>query len=173
MFRIDVQSARLEEVLAEASVSLLDTTPLMAGIAAELLDQTEQNFAAQGRPKWAPLKYPRPPGLEGPILQRSGAGGLASSITSYHGPNEAGVGSNKPYAAIHQLGGQTSAHVIKARNKKALHFGGRFARQVNHPGSSIPPRPYLPFTAGGGLQPEAEEAIVSVVQTYLRGVLGG
>lgn len=52
-----------------------------------------------------------------------------------------------PYAAIHEFGGTTRAHVIRPRNAKVLAFqmGGAnvFARFVNHPGSVIPARPYL------------------------------
>ena len=51
------------------------------------------------------------------------------------------------YAAIHEFGGQTKAHVIEAVNGKALAFmmGGKqvFFRRVNHPGSNIPERSFL------------------------------
>jgi phage gpG-like protein len=52
-----------------------------------------------------------------------------------------------PYARILELGGQTRAHIIEAVNAKTLAFtmGGvtMFRRQVNHPGSKFPARPYL------------------------------
>lgn len=51
------------------------------------------------------------------------------------------------YAAIHEYGGQTAAHVIEAVNAKALAFekAGQliFAKRVNHPGSKIPERSYM------------------------------
>jgi len=51
------------------------------------------------------------------------------------------------YAAIHEFGGHTAAHVIKARRKPLLKFmiSGQWIskRQVQHPGSRIPARPYL------------------------------
>lgn len=51
------------------------------------------------------------------------------------------------YARIHEYGGKTAPHVIRAKNGKALAFqmGGkqRFAAYVNHPGSVIPARPYM------------------------------
>jgi len=51
------------------------------------------------------------------------------------------------YAGIHEYGGQTKAHIIEAKNGKALAFqmGGKqvFARRVHHPGSKIPERSYL------------------------------
>jgi phage gpG-like protein len=51
------------------------------------------------------------------------------------------------YAAIHEFGGQTKAHVIYPAKANALAFmiGGKkiFAKKVNHPGSKIPARPYM------------------------------
>jgi phage gpG-like protein len=51
------------------------------------------------------------------------------------------------YAAILEYGGRTSAHEIVADKARALAFlvGGplRFARRVQHPGSTIPPHAYL------------------------------
>jgi phage gpG-like protein len=52
------------------------------------------------------------------------------------------------YARIHQEGGKTKAHDIKARNGKALSFTGRDGKQVvrksvKHPGSEITARPYM------------------------------
>lgn len=52
-----------------------------------------------------------------------------------------------PYARIQEYGGRTAAHVIEAKNGKALAFmmGDKqvFARRVNHPGSNIPERSYM------------------------------
>jgi phage gpG-like protein len=53
------------------------------------------------------------------------------------------LGSNLVYAGIHQWGGQTKAHEIKPRNKKALAFNGGVYAKVKHPGSKIPARPFL------------------------------
>lgn len=51
------------------------------------------------------------------------------------------------YAAIQEYGGKTAAHDIVAVKAKALAFasGGAtvFAKQVHHPGSTIPERSYL------------------------------
>lgn len=52
-----------------------------------------------------------------------------------------------PYGRIHEYGGKTAAHVIEAKNGKALAFakGGQmvFARRVNHPGSLMPERSFM------------------------------
>lgn len=52
------------------------------------------------------------------------------------------------YAAIHEYGGKTSPHIIRAKNAKMLAFMGKggtkvFAKQVNHPGSKMPMRSYM------------------------------
>ena len=102
--------------------------PLMKNIAGIMADSTEENFKEEGRPKWKDLSektktarrktghYP------GQILQVSGQ--LALSITTQYDDTSAVIGSNKVYAAIHQLGGQAG------KNKK----------------TTIPARPYLRLT---------------------------
>lgn len=118
---------------------------LMRGIAGDMLDAVEENFAQQGRPRWADLKSVRiRRGAGYKILQDTGR--LAGSITPSSDDTTARVGTNLVYARIHQFGGKTKAHVIRAKNKKALYtpFGPR--KQVNHPGSVIPARPFLSLT---------------------------
>ena len=60
---------------------------------------------------------------------------------------ESSIGSNVEYAGIHEYGGQTRPHIIRARNGKALAFavGGKmlFRRSVKHPGSKIKARGYI------------------------------
>lgn len=52
-----------------------------------------------------------------------------------------------PYAKIHEYGGVTGPHIIRAKNVDFLKFtvGGNevFRKQVNHPGSKIPERSYM------------------------------
>lgn len=79
------------------------------------------------------------------------------------------VGSDRPYAAIHQLGGQTRAHVIRAKNGKALAWPGikHPVKQVNHPGSKIPARPYFPFRKNGRPTAAFKTRLNKVVKTKL------
>jgi phage gpG-like protein len=67
------------------------------------------------------------------------------------------VGTNVIYGRIQELGGKIPAHIIKPRVKQALAFkwpnapgglkpgkGGLFVfKSVNHPGATIPAKPYL------------------------------
>ena len=156
-----------------------DLSPLMMSVSQTLAAETESNFAAQGRPSWVPLlestrasRAAKGTGT-GKMLQVTGR--LASSITSAYTNNTAQVGTNVVYAAIHQFGGQTAPHTIVAKYAKALAWpaaGGKgFAKSVNHPGSKIPARPFLPFTMSGGsadLQPSAQAAVIATANRFIQ-----
>jgi phage gpG-like protein len=70
-----------------------------------------------------------------------------------------------PYGAIHEYGGTTRAHLIEAKNRKALAFnlGGRliFAKRVQHPGSKIPERSFL-RSALADFAPQALAALTAI-----------
>lgn len=76
------------------------------------------------------------------------------------------------YAAIHEFGGTTKAHVIEAVNGKALAFsmGGKqvFAKRVNHPGSKIPERSFLRSSLTE-MRDEITEGLHRTVVETLRG----
>lgn len=69
---------------------------------------------------------------------------LENSIDYEASAGRVSFGSDVPYFEIHNRGGKTKAHEIRARRGKALKFAGRggdvFRRKVNHPGSNIPMR---------------------------------
>ena len=138
----------------------------MKAIAASLADEVEENFEQQGRPRWQALKNPSEKRQGGRILQDTGQ--LAASISTESDGSSAAIGSNKVYAAIHQFGGKTKPHTIKPVKKKALAFGGTVRRIVNHPGSDIPARPFLPVTASGELQPEAKSEVLQTILRHLQ-----
>ncbi|MDR0710361.1 MAG: phage virion morphogenesis protein [Spirochaetaceae bacterium] len=91
--------------------------------------------------KWEPLKYPREDGSTGHLLR--GQSILYASRRHIDTPEGTTLGSNMIYARIHQEGGQTGPHTITPKHAKALYFNGRFAKQVNHPGSRLSARPYM------------------------------
>ncbi|WP_295756039.1 phage virion morphogenesis protein [Undibacterium sp.] len=170
MLTLKINDGQVRALLNDAVAKLGSPEPLMERIAGTLASVTAQNFAAQGRPHWLGLQKPGPRRSGGMVLQDTGR--LRDSIVPSHTGDSASIGTNVVYAAIHQFGGQTKAHVIRPKNKKALAFGGRVVKKVNHPGSKIPARPFLPIDASGNLQSEAASAIESVVTAYLRSVLG-
>ena len=137
---------------------LSNPTPLMAGVAAELLSVTEDAFAREGvvdGEKWKPLalstirqreKRGQWPGKK---LQRSTAG-LAASIQPFHSASRAGLTVSKPYAAIHQFGG------MAGRGRKV----------------EIPARPYLPLKREGGdhaLTPTMNSRLLEMVADFIDG----
>jgi phage gpG-like protein len=88
--------------------------------------------------------------VSGEVLQvRSGTlrASITAAVTESGGAVTASVGSDAPYAAIHEYGGTTRAHLIEAKNAQSLAFlvGGRlvFAKRVFHPGSHMPERSFL------------------------------
>lgn len=163
MIEVRVEHAAAVTALERLAAATRDRAPLMRSLAGSLADAVEENFAREGRPKWLGIQ-PNPRRAGGQILQDSGR--LAASIVSSSDNDGAVVGTNVKYAAIHQFGGQTRPHPIKPRNKKALAFGGRVVKSVNHPGSAIPARPFLTLTD------DDAAGIEMTVENYLRQALG-
>jgi len=118
-----------------------------------------------------------------------GTGRLRTSIRSERvAPATVIVGTDSSYARIHEFGGQTRPHVIRPRAGKVLAWfaagpGGsgrarlasglvvsgdmRFARFVNHPGSTIPPRPHR-APALRAAQPVLEALVAGAADEALR-----
>lgn len=135
MLTISVDSSQLEHGLGQLLQNLTHRKPINKAIAAELLSMTEDNFANE---RWGNGKAWKPTHRGGKKLQLSGQ--LAASISTSADNNFARIGSNKPYAAIHHLGGQA----------------GR-GHKVN-----MPMRPYLPIDGSGKLQANGERRILEV-----------
>jgi len=171
MFDMQIKKSEVQEAITVLINKLDQPVQLMESIGTVLTSTTAQNFLSQGRPRWLGLKNPGPKRKNGMILQDTGR--LRDSIVMESTGNSVTIGTNVVYAPIHQLGGHTKAHVIKPKNKQALAFNGKFAKKVNHPGSKISARPFLPITENGELQPEALPGIESVVQIYLKSLTGG
>ncbi|MCB6182322.1 phage virion morphogenesis protein [Leeia sp. TBRC 13508] len=165
MFEVEIQEEPLLDALEHLSRLGSDSSPVMASIAAVLASHTEANFAAGGIPTWKAK-------IDGTAATLQDTGQLAASVQAGSSSTEAWIGSNKVYAAIHQFGGKTKPHVIRAKNKKALAFGGRVVKQVNHPGSNIPARPFLPINANGVLQPDAQIDVLDVIEAFLNQKIG-
>lgn len=172
MIEIKIDSANVVSALTRLEKAAVNASPVMAAIAGVMHDAVMENFEREGRPKWlglkpATLEQKRKLGYsDKPLIRRGGGQSLYSSITVQSDASSATVGTNIKYAAIHQFGGQTRPHVILPRNKRALAFGGRVVKKVNHPGSRIPARPFL------ALAHEDEEKIVGKVSAYLKSVIG-
>ncbi|MBD1584822.1 phage virion morphogenesis protein [Pseudoalteromonas sp. S16_S37] len=134
------------QVLNNIAAKFNDLSDPMNEIAAILEGATEDAFAQERSPitgqAWPELSAnylkQNPNRVGGQMLQVS-AGGLAASIAADSGALWAEIGSNKPYAAIHNLGGLPE-----------------FA-----PGpAAIEPREYV------GVSPEGEQDILAVLADY-------
>lgn len=137
MIEIEINNAQqIASILDKLANAAQDRTPLMRSIAGTMESAVLQNFDVGGRPKWLGLKYRQGT----PLVDTEN---LMNSITSYYDNNIAMVGTNEPYAAIHQFGGKA----------------GR-GRKVD-----IPARPFLVLT------PQDEDDILEDVQAYFRSIV--
>lgn len=137
MIEIEVNNAQqIGAILDKLAHAAQDRAPLMRSIAGTMESAVLQNFDVGGRPKWLGLKYRQGT----PLVDTEN---LMNSITSYYDNDSAEVGTNEPYAAIHQFGGKA----------------GR-GRKVD-----IPARPFLVLT------PQDEEDILEDVQAYFRSIV--
>jgi phage gpG-like protein len=140
--KFDSEYQKIIDALNAASSPVLQEVAHAGGLA--LQGVTAKAFQSETDPatgaKWEGRKHPAPQSKR--LLYRSGA--LMRSIIFQDSPDGSVIiGSNLVYAGIHQSGGQTKAHEIRPRNKRALAFGGGVYTKVNHPGSKIPARPFL------------------------------
>ena len=106
--------------------------------------------------------------LSGAVLQRR-SGRLASSIVQQIDGLSASVGFDPaavPYGAAQEFGADIRAHLIAAKNARALSFvvaGKRvFARHVMFPGAHLPERSFL-RSAMADLAPDIGAAIAATV----------
>lgn len=146
------------KLLTKLADAASKTAPLMRILSGTMQSAVDQNFEAGGRPAWLGLTH-----REGKPLTNTGT--LRNSIQPYSDNNTATVGTDLVYAAIHHFGGKTKPHKIKPRYKKALAFGGGVYGAINHPGSTIPARPFMTLTQ------QDEEDLIDDVQTYFRNLL--
>lgn len=191
-FELEINEAdlrRFRAAMARLAEAGQDLGPAMALVAAELVSQTERRFAEEG-PDWPDLAAStlaaRARSGHWPGKKEQVSGGLAASTVSEFGPAFAKIGQSKVYAAIQNLGG-TVKH--KAR-ETTLYFKINKQGEVSHRfvkksksnfaqtasigvhETTLPPRPSLPITTGGGLLPEAEQAVLDEVLDYFRRVVG-
>lgn len=109
---LDTNDTELQQTIASLTDKLGDLNPVMAEIGASLLLSTRDRFDNQTAPdgtKWTPLteayakrKAKSSTALKG-ILTLTGA--MRDTITYEAFSDSVLVGSNRVYAAIHQLGG--------------------------------------------------------------------
>lgn len=143
MLHISLDSSDFEQGMARLLQNIENRRPITAGIAAELLSMSEDNFDSEswGGQKWKQSR--RAEKENGKTLQKSGQ--LAASLNTQSGNDFARIGTNKVYAAIHHIGGQAGRR-----------------HKVN-----LPARPYLPIDGSGSLQTNGDKQILDIVKDAL------
>lgn len=132
--------------LDRAAAILDNPADLYRGIAQSLESVTEGNFAAQGRPHWAPLakstlkeRTSRNKGSSTMmILQDSGI--LAASVTSSFGADFALIGAGgaaSDYAAIQQFGGEIKRAAYSTKVRLRTDAKGNLLRQSGNPNLAV------------------------------------
>lgn len=161
---IELDTSTIQEAIKRLSSVTQNMQPLMQDIGLKLAENTQERFRTNVGPDgkvWKPSER----------AQREGGrtlldhGHLRDSITYAAANDQVEIGTNMVYAAIHQFGGKTSPHKIAAKRVKALSFNGRFTKSVNHPGSNIPPRPFL------GLSAEDEREVMGIIEDHIQAAL--
>jgi phage gpG-like protein len=174
MIRLVLKSSDTQTALERAAEAARDMEPIMRAAGTTLLSITLGNFNRVGA-DFRPIPWvPKYDGSEA-TLKRTGL--LSSSFRLEVAGNRAELSNPTPYAAIHQFGGQTAPHEIRATNKRALAFtlrdGTRIvARSVKHPGSKIPARPFIPITPDAELTSAADRLIASAMERELEKQIG-
>jgi phage gpG-like protein len=127
--------------------ALQNRRPVLQAMGAQLVSITVRAFRDS-----ALRAMPWPPKRDGKSATLYKTGALKHSIRVVEVTNDSvTVGSDRPYAAIHQVGGRTKPHEILAKYRNALAWpgGAHPVKRVNHPGSNIPARPFFPFKPDG------------------------
>ena len=138
MIEIEINARELQARIEQAAAKLENMRPLMQRIAGTLEHETEANFAAQGRPSWAPLSKAtiakrlkrNNGGSVLKILQDRGI--LASSISTAYGNDYAQIGvggAARAYAAIHQFGGTIERAPQSRKTRLRTDARGNLVRQ--------------------------------------------
>ena len=138
MIEIEINARELQARIEQAAAKLENMRPLMQRIAGTLEHETEANFAAQGRPSWAPLSKAtiakrlkrNNGGSTLKILQDRGI--LASSISTAYGSDYAQIGvggAARHYAAIHQFGGTIEGAPQSRKTRLRTDARGNLVRQ--------------------------------------------
>lgn len=160
--RIDVEDKAARAAIRRLVAGVANPRPAFDEIGSYMEASTIRRFETESGPGGSPWRKSRRAARQGgQTLTDSGR--LRASITHNVLADGVEVGTNVVYAAIHQLGGRTPPRTIRPKRKKALYFPGAAhpVAKVNHPGSTIPARPFL------GVDERDEAAITRIVARHL------
>ena len=174
---ITIESSALEAALDRLARAARDLRPAMRDIGGLLEKETDDNFRAQGRPRWKPLS-------QATILNRlmgktrdGKSKGIASILRKDGNLRASAQRKLDGGLVILQDSGDlrdsieahypSPASLIIGSPKKyaAIHqFGGMAGRGKK---VRIPARPFIPVDKGGSLSPEAERGVLAAIYDHL------
>ncbi|MDO5648861.1 phage virion morphogenesis protein [Paracoccus sp. (in: a-proteobacteria)] len=160
--RFDFQDSGLRAQLTAAMRAASDLSPLLEDIGEQMTNSARERI---GETNTAPDGTPWPKSFRVTVAQGGktlyDTGDLYRRITSRVVGQEVHVGSNLPYAAVHQFGA-----TITAKTAKGLSFRLADGTKVLVGSVTIPARPYL------GISRDDEEVIGDLVNIHWETVLG-
>lgn len=185
-FTVRIEDAQVQELLHKLGRQAGGTRDAMDAIGRALLAEIQESYQREQSPDGRAWKKLAPATIRsrkrsghwpGPVLRVTGD--LFRSITYQAGDGHLEIGSNSPYSAIHQFGGQ----VMRPERRGVLRFKvnmktgkSRFAKKSKanfeqdatfRAGAvTIPARPYL-FTASGTLPDPWIAAVLGILRKYL------
>lgn len=145
----------LDKAMSKAAQKLGNKQELLESVGEALVSGTLKRFDAEEDPegnKWKPSRRAREEG--GKTLSDTAI--LRRSVEYATAGDKVMVGSNLPYALIHQKGG-----IIKPKTAKRLVFKGSGGKKVFAKEVSIPARPYL------GVSDADREAVQETIADFL------
>jgi phage gpG-like protein len=155
-------------VMAKLKATLTNLGPILESIGLQIVDITQKAFVDESL-----RAAPWPPKRDGSPATLIKSGMLRQSIRIVEiGSTSVTVGSDRVYAAVHQLGSreyQAGASVdIKSRRVLVARYGTTsvYARRQN-----LPPRPFFPIDADGNFTETATERISKVLDQALGAAL--
>jgi phage virion morphogenesis protein len=150
MIRIEVEDKAVRAVLTRLHAHMRDMRPFLKNAGEILVEGTHERFESMTDPEGHPWKALSPGYAAAKKRNRSRiltlSGQLGGTIRyQLSGSDTVLVGSNKIYAAIHQLGGTIRVPEMRPKNKKALYWPGAAhpVRKVRGHDVHMPARAYL------------------------------
>ena len=163
-----VNTKELDRLFAELQARGINLRPALVAIQQEIMDDTEETFEQEGRPKWPALspvteRARAKKGKSGKMLQVSGqlAASIQSGAANKIGPNFVTVGTNVPYAPHLQYGTEQKV-TKKQRMWMGMNLGlwPRVGQTITNP-----PRPFL------DIRPEVVKTAEEILADHLAGRL--
>ncbi|MBN2691078.1 MAG: phage virion morphogenesis protein [Burkholderiaceae bacterium] len=157
MIRIDLDDTQVQRLLADLQQRLGNLTPAMAQIGEALAEGSKQRIEA-GR-DWRGKSFA--PNKPSTLARKKGARPLIDTGTLLH--NRIHYSANAHSATV--AAGGVQAAVMQFGQKKGASGAGKRGKPI--PWGDIPPRPFLPISPGGDLEPKARDLVLDILRAWV------